>query len=117
MFKIKIVLSTLIIFQSVSFLQGQDVKPPEKWMSKGEYYNEVLAPARGYKPLDLAKISSFSDRKRSVLDIGQLVLRISNAATLGYDRWGFNHEFPSGSNITYYWTMAPMIGAMKRVDG
>lgn len=117
MFKIKIVLSTLIIFQSVSFLQGQDVKPPEKWMSKGEYYNEVLAPARGYKPLDLAKISNFSDRKRSVLDIGQLVLRISNAATLGYDRWGFNHEFPSGSNITYYWTMAPMIGAMKRVDG
>lgn len=107
----------LILTYNTSQLLAQKVKPPESWMSKTDYYNEVLAPARGYEPLDLSKISIFADRKRSIMDLGQLVLRFSNAATLGYDRWGFNHEYPSGSNITYYWTMAPMVGALKRKDG
>jgi len=30
---------------------------------------------------------------------------------LGYDRWGLNHVWPAGSDLTYYWTLAPMIGA------
>ena len=108
------ILFWLLIIYSIPDLIGQQVRPPESWMSKSDYYNEVLAPARGYEPLNLSKISNFADRKRSVMDLGQLILRLSNSATLGYDRWGFNHEFPSGSNITYYWTMAPMVGALKR---
>jgi hypothetical protein len=59
----------------------------------------------------------YFDRKQSVLDVGNLTLRFSNAAILGFDRWGLNHEFPAGSMLTsgcctYYWTMGPIIGGL-----
>ncbi len=53
-------------------------------------------------------------RKSSVLNIGNVSARISNGATLGYDRWGESYEFPRRSGITYHWTIAPLIGAMKK---
>lgn len=52
--------------------------------TKWEYYNNVLAPQRGLKPLPKATASA--DRKRSVLNVGNVWARISNAAVLGYDR-------------------------------
>lgn len=88
-------------------------------LSKYDYYNRVIAPQYGKKPLPgrLSKISSFADRKRSIMDKGNMVLRLSNAATYGYDRWGLNHEFPAGSMLkdgccTYYWTASPMVGGL-----
>ncbi len=110
-----IILSGGLFLFGMSNSYAQKLKPPEKWMSKADYYREVVAPARGIT--NFSKFTSFADRKRGIFDIGQLVLRFSNAAILGYDRWGFNHEFPSGSKITYYWNMAPMVGAKKRVNG
>ena len=95
-----------------TFLPGQT-----KQMSKYDYYHTHVAPAKN-RPF-LSKILGFEDRKRSVFDIGNLVVRFSNAATLGYDRWGLNHEFPSGSMAknqccTYYWTMSPIIGGLLK---
>ncbi len=84
-------------------------------MTKFEYYNSVLAPQRGYTPLPLPlpKTSGVADRKLSILDVGNVWARISNAATLGYDRWGLCYEYPAKSGFTYRWTMAPLIGARK----
>ncbi len=89
---------------------------PSTGLSKREYYNQFIAPSKGRAPL--AKPAAYDDRKRSVLDKGNMVLRLSNAAIYGYDRWGLNHEFPAGSMMTngcctYYWTQAPMVGALK----
>ncbi|MBS4028977.1 MAG: hypothetical protein KGZ58_10100, partial [Ignavibacteriales bacterium] len=105
------VLGTLF-FLSSSLLFSQKRIP----MTKEEYYNTVLAPQRGLQPFQKStpEVSSYADRKRSVLNIGNVWARISNAATLGYDRWGLCYEFPARSGITYRWTMAPLIGAMKR---
>ncbi|MBI2429097.1 MAG: hypothetical protein HYV29_09945 [Ignavibacteriales bacterium] len=84
-------------------------------MDKWEFYNNVLAPQRGYKPLPprFPKSTGVADRKLSVMDVGNVWARISNAATLGYDRWGLCYEFPAKSGFTYRWTMAPLIGAKK----
>ncbi|MCK6557831.1 T9SS type A sorting domain-containing protein [candidate division KSB1 bacterium] len=80
-------------------------------MTKREFFDQVLAPARGLQPLRaLAKPEAFIDRKRSVMDVGKLVVRLSNGAVLGYDRWGLNHLWPAGGDLTYYWTLAPMVG-------
>ncbi len=86
-------------------------------LSKREYYNKYVAPKMERKPLPMGKTMGFGDRKRSVLNVGNMVLRLSNAATLGYDRWGLCHEFPAGSMqkdgcCTYYWTMSPIVGAL-----
>ncbi|MEE9168104.1 MAG: hypothetical protein V3U24_11685 [Candidatus Neomarinimicrobiota bacterium] len=86
-------------------------------LSKRDYYNTRVAPVK--KRPSLLRIFGFEDRKRSVLDIGNLVVRFSNAATLGYDRWGLNHEFPSGSMAkaqccTYYWTLSPIVGGLVK---
>jgi hypothetical protein len=86
-------------------------------LSKIDYYNQVVVPETGRKPLSVEKILGFGDRKRSVMDRGNMVLRLSNAATYGYDRWGLNHEFPAGSMMkdgccTYYWTQSPIVGAL-----
>ncbi len=82
--------------------------------TKIDYYNNVLAPKLGRKPLSLPKGTDFTDRKRAVLDLGNVWARISNGATLGYDRWGLCYEYPAKSGFTYRWTMAPLIGAKKR---
>ena len=106
---------SFFIFHST--LTGQKIPNPPPSISKYDYYTRIINQFQHKRDRVLSKVSNFADRKRSVLNIGNLDLRISNAAILGYDRFGFNHEFPSGSNITYYWTMAPMVGALKRVDG
>lgn len=90
--------------------------PQRDKMNKLEYYNTVIAPSKGRPPI-LSRLFGYEHRKRSVLDIGNLVLRFSNAAILGYDRWGLSHEFPAGSMstfqcCTYYWTLAPIIGGL-----
>ena len=108
----KLICFGLIVF---GFLLGNE---PVN-MSKYDYYNRVIAPTYDKKPLPprLDKLSSYDDRKRSVLNKGNMVLRLSNAAIYGYDRWGLNHEFPAGSMLkdgccTYYWTASPMVGGM-----
>ncbi len=100
---------------SICYLFGSD----PAGLSKFNYYNRVIAPQFGKKllPGRLSKISSYDDRKRSVMDKGNMVLRLSNAAIYGYDRWGLNHEFPAGSMLkdgccTYYWTASPMVGGL-----
>lgn len=102
-----------MIFICVGLVFGKD---PLNF-SKVEYYNRFIAPVHNKKllPSRLEKISSYDDRKRSVLDKGNMVLRLSNAAIYGYDRWGLNHEFPAGSILkdgccTFYWTASPMVG-------
>ena len=69
---------------SICYLFGGD----PVGLSKFDYYNHFIAPRFGRKPLPnrLSKISSYDDRKRSVLDKGNMVLRLSNAAICGYDR-------------------------------
>ena len=104
----KLFIPTLI---TLSILFGQDEK-----LSKLEYYNKHIA---GSKPSRRAgKALSFQDRKRSVLDKGNLVMRMSNAAIYGYDPWGLNHEFPAGTMLmngccTYQWTAGPIVGALQ----
>lgn len=100
-----------LLLCTTALLVAQDLSKMTKW----EYYNNVLAPQRGYKPLPISfnKAAGVADRKLSVLDVGNVWARISNAATLGYDRWGLCYEFPAKSGFTYRWTMAPMIGAKK----
>jgi len=104
----KLFIPTLI---TLSVLFGQDKK-----LSKLEYYNKHIA---GSKPnRHVGKALSFQDRKRSVLDKGNLVMRMSNAAIYGYDPWGLNHEFPAGTMLmngccTYQWTAGPIVGALQ----
>ena len=86
-------------------------------ISKRDYYDYYVAPAKGRIPERLNRSMGYADRKLSVLDKGNMVLRMSNAAIYGYDRWGLNHEFPAGSMAktgccTYYWTQSPMVGAL-----
>jgi len=109
-YSLVVFLCATIFCSAISFSQK---KIP---MTKEEYYNNVLAPQRGLRPIHktTSAVSTYADRKRSVLNIGNVWARISNAATLGYDRWGLCYEFPARSGITYRWTMAPMIAAMKR---
>ena len=85
-------------------------------LTKLEYYQKYIA-----KPgleRSAPKTASSQDRKRSVLDKGNVVLRMQNTGIYGYDPWGLNHEFPAGSMLkegccTYYWTAAPVAGALK----
>ena len=86
-------------------------------ISKADYYDYYVAPAKGRIPDRLNRSMGYADRKLSVFDKGNMVLRMSNAAIYGYDRWGLNHEFPAGSMAktgccTYYWTQSPMVGAL-----
>ncbi len=107
----KIAFVLLILFSSLLFAGDTPS------LQKADYYDFIVAPDKGRIPERLQKTTSYSDRKRSVLDKGNMVLRLSNAAIYGYDRWGLNHEFPAGSMVkdgccTYYWTQAPMVGAL-----
>ena len=108
--KLKFILFYFISFSFV-FGQGQGLQ-----LTKKQYYDLYLA--KDGKSKSLAKIMGAQDRKRSVLDKGNVVLRLSNAAIYGYDPWGLSHEFPAGSMIkdgccTYYWTAGPIVGALK----
>ena len=112
--KSNVLICFLFFFLFNSVLFGQTRPVPNPSISKYEYYNQLTKGPANKENASQSISSNFADRKRSVLNVGRLDLRISNAATLGYDRWGLNHEFPSGGGITYYWTMAPMVGALKR---
>ena len=82
----------------ISFLLSSNVFSGEiPNISKRDYYDYYVAPAKGRIPDRLNRSMGYADRKLSVLDKGNLVLRMSNAAIYGYDRWGLNHEFPAGS--------------------
>jgi hypothetical protein len=112
------ILAIALGYASQSGIAQDDKIPrkPDQPMDKREFYNRYVAPKYG-RPA-LAKPSTFLDRKRSVLDVGKLVVRHNNAGTWGYDRWGLNHQWPAGSSLTYYWTLGPMIAAKKRLpDG
>ena len=85
-------------------------------LTKMEYYQKYLAKPGVNRTVK--KTASSQDRKRSVLDKGNVVLRLQNTGIYGYDPWGLNHEFPAGSMLkdgccTYYWTAAPVAGALK----
>ena len=80
-------------------------------LTKMEYYQKYLAKPGVNRTVK--KTASSQDRKRSVLDKGNVVLRLQNTGIYGYDPWGLNHEFPAGSMLkdgccTYYWTAAPV---------
>lgn len=107
----KVTISAVLIIAFAVSIFSQ-VKENPNWMTKWKYYNTVIAPQRGLKKLE--KPTGPKDRKRSVLDVGNVWARISNGATLGYDRWGLCYEYPARSGITYRWTMAPIIGAKKK---
>jgi hypothetical protein len=102
----------VLIFLSLPvFIFSKSIYPD----TKREYYEQIMGKPYP-EPRSSAKVAAYDDRKRSVLDKGNMVLRLSNAAIYGYDRWGLNHEFPAGSMIssgccTYYWTQAPIVGA------
>lgn len=81
--------------------------------SKIDYHN-YLAEQRG-SDFRLEKPRDAFDRKRSILNVGNVEVRIRNSGTLGYDRDGKCYEFPAGGGITYRWTMAPLVGAI--IDG
>ena len=54
--------------------------------TKQDYYEQIMGrPFPGER--SSAKVAAYDDRKRSVLDKGNMVLRLSNAAIYGYDRW------------------------------
>ncbi len=84
--------------------------------SKLDVYESITGKHLSKQPYSF-KTAAFGDRKRSVMNRGQMVLRLSNAAVYGYDRWGLNHEFPAGSMLknsccTYYWTQSPIVGGL-----
>jgi hypothetical protein len=112
--KIKLIPFIALIFCSA--INSEDIPN----ITKADYYDYYVAPAKGRIPERLNRSMGYADRKLSVLDKGNMVLRMSNAAIYGYDRWGLNHEFPAGSMAktgccTYYWTQSPMVGAL--IDG
>ena len=74
-------LPVLLYFVAFTLVLGQS-EP----LTKIEYYERYLAKPQPRK--NAGKTLSFQDRKRSVLDKGNLVLRMSNAAIYGYDPWG-----------------------------
>ena len=109
----KIKLITFITFVFCSSINSEGIPN----ITKADYYDYYVAPAKGRIPERLNRSMGYADRKLSVLDKGNMVLRMSNAAIYGYDRWGLNHEFPAGSMAksgccTYYWTQSPMVGAL-----
>ena len=109
----------LITFITLAFYSAINSKEIPN-ITKADYYDYYVAPAKGRMPERLNRSMGYADRKLSVLDKGNMVLRMSNAAIYGYDRWGLNHEFPAGSMAktgccTYYWTQSPMVGAL--IDG
>ena len=102
---------TFLGFYFFTLLLGQEMN-----LTKKQYYDLYIAKP-GFNDRT-PKILGAQDRKRSVLDKGNVVLRLSNAAIYGYDPWGLCHEFPAGSMImdgccTYYWTAGPIVGALK----
>ena len=102
-----------LFFLIISFAFTQEQRTG---LTKKEYYDLYINKSDEKK--SSAKILSAQDRKRSVLDKGNVVLRLSNAGIYGYDPWGLSHEFPAGSMIkdgccTYYWTAGPIVGALK----
>ena len=107
--KTKYIHIILIIFFSYAFSQSEQ-------LTKLEYYQKYIQKHKQGR--NTKKVTSAQDRKRSVLDKGNVSLRLQNTGIYGYDPWGLNHEFPAGSMIkdgccTYYWTAAPVAGALK----
>ncbi len=98
---------------SSSFAQKIDPKALNI-KTKIEFHN-YLATLRGKEPI-LERAAGPQDRKRAILNVGNVEARIRNSATLGYDRDGKCYEFPSSSGISYRWTMAPLVG-YKKADG
>ena len=92
----------IVFFGNILFAQNSI---PAAIKTKADYYN-YLAEQRGKDKL-LEKPSSSLDRKRSILNVGNVEARIRNSATFGYDRDGKCYVFPAGGNISYRWTMCP----------
>ncbi|MFW9997776.1 MAG: hypothetical protein ACFFD4_37395 [Candidatus Odinarchaeota archaeon] len=101
----------VLLFATLSYNQNT---LPDNIKTKAEYH-DYLAKLRGDET-SLLKPSGAEDRKRSILNVGNVEARIRNSATLGYDRDGKCYEFPAGSGISYRWTMAPLVG-YKKTDG
>ena len=94
----KIKLVTFITLVFCSAINSEEIPN----ITKADYYDYYVAPAKGIMPERLNRSMGYADRKLSVLDKGNMVLRMSNAAIYGYDRWGLNHEFPAGSMAVSY---------------
>ncbi len=80
MLHIRFIIQKLLVLYCLAFtlVLGQSEQ-----LTKIEYYERYLAKPQPRK--SAGKTLSFQDRKRSVLDKGNLVLRMSNAAIYGYD--------------------------------
>ena len=105
--------TVFLVFLFSTILYSQNAVP-NHIKTKAEYH-DYLAKLHGSETL-LQKVSGVADRKRSILNVGNVEARIRNSATLGYDRDGKCYEFPAGSGISYRWTMAPLVG-YKKGDG
>ncbi len=90
-------------------------------MNKREFFDYLIRSGQIEMPRYhsfAAKTQGPADVKLSVLNIGNVVARIRNSGTLGYDRDLLCYEFPFNSTITYRWTLAPMIaGKIESVEG
>lgn len=107
-------LSILLMSVDLSPSFAQRIDPKELGIkTKWEFHN-YISKLKGSDRI-LAKPTGPQDRKRSILNVGNVEARIRNSATLGYDRDGKCYEFPAGGDITYRWTMGPIVGAI--VDG
>ena len=87
-------------------------------MSKADYFDYLVRSGQIEKPsyhTFAAKTAGPEDVKLSVLNIGNVVARIRNSGTLGYDRDLLCYEYPFNSTITYRWTLAPMIAGKIRM--
>lgn len=98
----------------------------QKGMTKGEYLDYLTRTGRASAPtsheagpmiMGAHKTQGPADVKINTLDVGNVRARIRNTGTLGYDRDGFCYEFPFNSQITYRWTLGPMIAGKRVVDG
>jgi hypothetical protein len=109
MYAIGLLTAFLVVSGVSSILAQQEVPNFEyKWQ-----LHDYLAEQRGINlRIGPEKPLGPFDRKRAILNVGNVEARIRNSGTLGYDRDGKCYEFPSGSGITYRWTMAPLVGAI-----
>ncbi|MCK5145335.1 hypothetical protein KAR48_01195 [bacterium] len=103
-------LACMLVFLAMPILAQQDVGD-----FKSKYELQKYLDSQNPNKTKVQKASDAFDRKRSILNVGNVEARIRNAGTLGYDRDGKCYEFPAGGGITYRWTMGPMIGAI--IDG
>ena len=86
----------------------------KQFNTKAEFYEQLIKQQKCDG--SVRKITGVSDRKKSILNVGNVEARIRNTGTFGYDQDGKCYEIPAGSGLTYRWTMGVLVG-YKMEDG